>query len=342
VKSISYNIHDWLRIKIDSPSWHLIKDLNCLYSYFETEGDGVPDLSVKIKNFVPDLDGCFSLDHKYYIKKDFIFLEDSDKKLKWRVQIEGLEGDRVKVTYFSPKTIYTKFPWMFFPDLVLHLYVIEPLVEMMLLRKGLVLLHAGAVNKDGKAYLIAGRGGTHKTNFVLDLMKRRFDYMSDDRVILKGKEVFSFPHSISLFSFNYHHLGREEMSWLERVKLFFFLRKNKRLGFKVVDYSRLEALTLLILTNKPSLVVREDFDLQGILRMLWFNQMMERTSYVSHKTIIGKYLEAYRFVFPESKFFPNEREWEKFLMSSFQDIPFRVIEVPEKWESHFVEKLAIG
>ncbi len=342
MKGISYNIHGWLKIQINSVSWHLVRDLNRLYSYFEARKNEDPHISVEIKNFIPDLGDCYSLDHKYFIKRNYIFLKDSDKNLWWKVQIEGLEEDRIKVTYFSPKTIYTKFPWMFFPDLVLYLYVIEPLVEMMLLRKGLVVLHAGAVHRGGKAYLIAGRGGTHKTNFVLELMRRGFDYMSDDRVILSGKEVYSFPHSISLFDFTYRYLGREEMNWLERIKLFFYLLKNHPIGVNVVEHSELKDLTLLILTNKPSLKLREDFDLQGILRMLWLNQKMEKTSYVSHKTIIGKFLEAYRFVFPEFKYFLNEKEWENLLMESFQDIPFRVLEVPEKWEGKFVEELVFG
>ena len=342
MKNIYYNIHELLGIKISSLSWHLIKDLNCLYSYFEGKGDSVPDISVEIGHFVPDLSECFSLDHKYFIKKDFIFVEDNDKKLRWKVQIEGLEQERMRIKFLTPKTTYARFPWMFFPDLVLHIYVLQPLIEMLLLRKGCMLVHAGAVSRKGKSYLIAGRGGSHKTNFVMGLMKRGYNYISDDMVILNGKEVLSFPHSVSLFDFAYRYLGREDMNLLEKVRLFFFLRKSQPLSFKVVERSKIEGLTLLILTNKPSIEVRNDFDRQGALRMLLFNQMMERTSYVSHKTIIGKYLEAYRFVFPDSKLFANEKEREKLLERSFQGVPFKVVEVPRRWESHFIEKLEIG
>jgi len=341
MKNIYYNIHELLRIKISSLSWHLIKDLNCLYSYFEKEEDEEPDLFVEIYDFVPDLSDCLSLDHKYFIRRNFIFLEDYDKGLKWKMQIEGLGESQLKVKYFAPRSVYSKFPWMFFPDLILHLYILQPLVEMLLFRKGLMVIHAGAVHRNGKAYLIAGRGGSHKTDFVIELMKRGYDYVSDDMVILNGNEVLSFPHSISLFDFRNRYLGREEMNLFEKIRLFMFLRRHPHHPFEIADHSSLGGITFVIPTNKQSIDVRNDLDIEEMLKMLLFNQMMERTSYVSHKTIIGKFLEAYRFIFPEFKFFPGQREWIELFMGNLKSIPFRVLEIPLKWESHFVEKLLI-
>ena len=341
MKNICYNIHELVRIKISSLSWHLIKDLNCLYSYFEKEEDEDPDLFVEINDFVPDLNDCFSLDHKYFIRRNFIFLEDYDKGLKWKMQIEGLEESQLKVKFFAPRSVYSKFPWMFFPDLILHLYILQPLVEMLLFRKGWMVIHAGAVHRNGKAYLIAGRGGSHKTDCVIELMRRGYDYVSDDMVILNGKEILSFPHSISLFDFRYRYLGREEMNLLEKIRLFLFLRRHHPFSFKVADHSSLGGITFVILTNKRSIDVKRNLDIKEMLKMLLINQRMERTSYVSHKTIIGKFLEAYRFIFPEFKFFPNQREWTEVQMENFKSIPFRVLEIPLKWESHFVEKLLI-
>lgn len=341
MKNIYYNIHELLRIKISSLSWHLIKDLNCLYSYFEKEEDEDPDLFVEINDFVPDLSDCFSLDHKYFIRRNFIFLEDYDKGLKWKMQIEGLEESQLKVKFFAPRSVYSKFPWMFFPDLILHLYILQPLVEMLLFRKGLMVIHAGAVHRNGKAYLIAGRGGSHKTDCVIELMRRGYDYVSDDMVILNGNEVLSFPHSISLFDFRYRYLGREEMNLFEKIRLFLFLRRHPHPPFKIADHSSLGGITFVILTNKPSVDVRNDLDIEEMLKMLLFNQVMERTSYVSHKTIIGKFLEAYRFIFPEFNFFPSQRGWIELFMGNLKSIPFRVLEIPLKWESHFVEKLLI-
>jgi hypothetical protein len=341
VKNIYYNIHELVRIKISSLSWHLIKDLNCLYSYFEKKEDEDPDLFVEINDFVPDLNDCFSLDHKYFIRRNFIFLEDYDKGLKWKMQIEGLEERQLKVKFFAPKSVYSKFPWMFFPDLILHLYVLQPLVEMLLFRKGWMVIHAGAVHQNGKAYLIAGRGESHKTDCVIELMRRGYDYISDDMVILNGNEVLSFPHSISFFDFRYRYLGREEMNLWEKIRLFVFLRRHHPFPFKIADHSSLGSITFVILTNKRSIDVKNDLDIEEMLKMLFFNQVMERTSYVSHKTIIGKFLEAYRFIFPEFKFFPSQREWIELFIGNLKGIPFRVLEIPLKWESHFVEKLLI-
>jgi len=315
--------------------------MNCQYSYFESEDSTDPNIDVTIGNFVPDLKDCYSLDHKYYVKKDFIYFEDNDKTLRWKVQIEGLEQDKAKIKFYTPHGVYVKYPWMFFPDLILHLYVLQPLLEMRLLKKRLVVIHSGAVHRNGKAYLIAGRGGAHKTNFVLELMKKGYDYISDDTIVLDGKEVFSFPHSISLFDFIYRYLGREEMNVIDKIRLFMFLRRDLPLSFKVVNRSSLNSLTLLIPTNRRDVRIVDRVDFQGMLKMLFFNQTMERTSYVSHKTVIGKYFDAYRFIFPESTFFPSRGEWEKLLMGSFEGIPFRVLEVPIRWQNHFTEKILL-
>lgn len=341
MRNICYNIHDWLKIRISSLSWHLIETLNCQYSYFQTEDPLDPDIDVQIGDFVPDLKGCYSLDHKYFIKKNFIFFEDNDKKLRWKTQIEGLEQDGIKIKFSTSKRIYTRYPWMFFPDLIFHLYVLQPLLEMELFKRGLLVLHAGAVHRHGKAYLIAGRGGAHKTDFVLHLMEKGYDYISDDTIILDKKEVFSFPHSISLFDFIYRYLGREEMNLTEKMKLFLFLRRSPPPSFKVIDRSSLKSLTLLIPTNRSDVNIVERVNQRGMMKMLAFNQTMERTSYVSHKTVIGKFFDAYRFIFPESKFLPTREEWENRLMRSFEGVPFRVLEVPVRWQNHFTEKLLI-
>lgn len=315
--------------------------MNCQYSYFESKELLDPDIDVTIGDFVPDLKDCYSLDHKYYVKKDFIYFEDNDKGLRWKVQIEGLEQDKTKIKYFTPNGVYVKYPWMFFPDLILHLYVLQPLVEMRLLKKRLVVMHSGAVHRNGKAYLIAGRGGAHKTNFVLELMKNGYDYISDDTVVLDGREVFSFPHSVSLFDFIYRHLGREEMNIIDKIRLFIFLRRDLPPSFKVVNRSSLKAITLLIPTNRRDVRIVDCVDFQGMLKMLFFNQTMERTSYVSHKTLIGKYFDAYRFIFPESTFFPTREKWENLLKGSFEGIPFRILEVPIHWQNHFTEKILV-
>lgn len=341
MKSIYYNIHGWIKIKISPLSWHLIKPLNCPYSYFESEDHLDPDIDVKIEDFVPNLNGCYLLDHKYFIKKDFIYFEDNDKKLKWKVQIDGLEKDKLRIKYFPKKWIYVKYPWMFFPDLILHLYILHPLLEVRLFKMGFLILHAGAVHRNGKAYIIAGRGGAHKTNFVLELMKKGYDYISDDMIILAGKEVFSFPHSISLFDFFYRYHGRDEINFMKKIRLFMFLRKTYPSSFKVIDHCPIERLTLIIPTNRSDVKIVDGLDLFEILKMLFFNQMMERTSYVSHKTVIGKFFDAYRFIFPESKFFPEQKEWVNLLLENFGKIPFKVLEIPIKWQSHFIEKLLI-
>lgn len=64
------------------------------------------------------------------------------------------------------------------------------------------LLHAGAVSKDGKAYIFCGAGDVGKTSIVLNLIKRGFDYLSDDWLIVGKGQAYPFPKTIHIFSYN--------------------------------------------------------------------------------------------------------------------------------------------
>lgn len=339
MKEVFYSIHDLLTLRIANPSRHLIPDLNGRYSYFETPQGGTPDIDVEIGDFSPRLTDCLSLDHKYFVRENFLFMEDSDKKLTWKVQIEGFEEERIKIAYYAAPRVYSRFPWMLFPDLILHLYVLQPLVETLLLKKGWMVLHAGGVDRRGNALLIAGRGGSHKTNFVVELMKRGYRYVGDDMVLVGGSTVRSFPLSIGMFDFIYRNLGSDELGSVDRLRLFLFLRRQRERSFPVVDRSNLACLNMLLLRNGPSGGYAESPAREAVTRMLLFNQFMERTSYVSHKTVIGKFLDAYRFVFPASRFFPEKGAWYRRLEETFRHIPYRVLTVPREWDRSLTDQL---
>lgn len=299
--NISYNIHKLLKIRIENASWHLIRDLNFRYHYFEDKALRDPDIVINIGSFKPNLKGCVSLGRKFYARKNYIYLKDSDKNLRWEAEIFDIEEDFIRINFNHNSRNYFKFPWCLFPDLIMELYILQPLIEWRLSLKNCLLLHSAAICNENRATLIAGRGGSQKTQHVIDLLQRGFKLISDDMVILNGIQVLSLPVSLGLFTFSYEKIGKEELNFMNRVRLFeFLLRKNNKL-VPVVNQASLDKVFLIFLTQKGVPKIR-DLDVSEAVDHLAWNQEMEKTSYVSYKYIIGDFLNAYEYVFPRINF----------------------------------------
>ncbi len=328
----SYNIHEIFRFRIEKAPSLLIEDLNWKYSYFETPSVENPDLIVKIGKFRPNLTDCYCLDQKYYIKKNYIYFLDSDKRMSWEAEITGIEKPPLIIRFSPHWTIRLRFPWALFPYLILHQYVIDPLMEVKIQNQGFVFLHSGAVSRDGFAHLFAGRGGSYKTTYVMELVRRGYKLMSDDLTLIRDGMAYCLPTFQKWFSFNLKYLKTEEMGLFDRIRLFGYLARSKASSMEVIQSSRIKSLTLLLVANTDRPRIRTDLAPEDILRMAGLNHEMEKTSYVSFKYIIGNFLRAYEAVFPETKLSTEPLEYEKKLFQHLKGIALRVIEVPPKWD----------
>lgn len=88
-------------------------------------------------------------------------------------------------------------------------------------------LHAGAVEKNGKAFVFTGEGGVGKTSSVLNLIKNGFNYLSDD-LLLVNCDGFAFPipRRVHIFDYNLNDkdiakraLGRKRLYYVPLCKL---------------------------------------------------------------------------------------------------------------------------
>src|SRR4030042_2524642 len=162
MKTIKLNIHGIIKIKIVNPSGGILEDINMPYSYFRVEEEMCPDIEIRIGGFSEDTEGCSAVDHKYFVKKDYIYFRDTAGPLSWRAQLCGLEEgrDRLGVSYgFFNRMIM---PNNLYPDQILYNFILYPLLEQCFLRKGYLFLHAGAVADGERGIIFAGRGSSYK------------------------------------------------------------------------------------------------------------------------------------------------------------------------------------
>lgn len=297
---LNYSIHDIMNIRVENPTRSCAGDMNRRMGYFLTGRPAdAPDIRVKIGPFAGAREGCYSLDHKYYISKDRISFSDTDKGLAWNAHISGIENGQVDVLFDHAPGNLRKFPWLLFPDMVMHLYLLQPLMEFVLAKKGYYLLHAGAVCKNGEAAAIFGRGGAFKTSMVMQLLKSGYEFMSDDFILVRGDEVLAFPTNQLMFEFSALVAGREALTLVDQFRFLRYMGGRRMPAMKIVPRARLKAaMVLLPYEGEQAHVAALSAD--DFCGMAGLNQRLEKRAYVSFNYVIGDFLDAYRMVFPAS------------------------------------------
>ena len=99
------------------------------------------------------------------------------------------------------------------PRYVFNDLLMAPLMEM-LKERGFFGLHAAALTKEGTGYLFPGDSGTGKTTIALSLLKNGFQYLGDDKVLLRrednGIAALAFTRRFNIdpdISLHYPELG---------------------------------------------------------------------------------------------------------------------------------------
>ena len=91
-------------------------------------------------------------------------------------------------------------------------------------------LHAGAVSKNGKTFVFTGGGGVGKTSLVLNFVKRGYDYIGDDWILLgKNGVAYPLPKTVHIFDYN---LKDEEIA----RRVLGFKRYYYKFLFKLFDF----------------------------------------------------------------------------------------------------------
>ena len=95
--------------------------------------------------------------------------------------------------------------------------IFDYLLHLKMLKYGGAFIHASSVEKDGKAYVFTGWGGTGKTSILIRLVMRdQMNFLSDDLSIINSREksVYLNPKFIQIYPYNVrgdHQLYRKLM-----------------------------------------------------------------------------------------------------------------------------------
>jgi hypothetical protein len=330
--SANFDIHGVLKIKFRWKKYRaMLRDLDLKLNYFFVEDLNDPDIIVEIGPFKPNLVGCRVYERRFFVKEGFVYGVGGSWRTKWSVQIDGLDKDRL---FMNIDGKLRSIRGLLAPNMLVSLLVL-PLLEFKFFNKGYLLLHSGAVSKDGRGYLIVGRGGSAKTSIVMDLIRKYgYEYIGDDRVLVGSGIVLSFPTHIQTFEYLLNNAENEFMNFYEKLRLIAYLLKDRQVKLKIAEKSLLAGVLFIIPSTKPYTV--KCLNTGDATKKMVANMLMEHFETLK---IVGldisptfECFTAYSAAYPNSSVAKFQENLLLQLESLLSELPIYEISIPLKYD----------
>ena len=344
---LSYNIHNILKFRIIRNATSGWRDrINLKLSNFEVDNVEDPDIILNIGKFTPSYKSFYSVDHKYYIRQDYFYCEESEGIAAWKLQIEGLEEGPTVLHYDGKIRGLSS---LLNPDFLAQNFLLK-IIEYKLSQKGYCMAHAGGISKNGKGYILFGRGGSFKTTICMDLIRKKgCNLLGDDRVLMGNGSVYSFPIGLPVFSYMLQHLDNEN-AWKFSHKLDFLWRVRN--GHLSVDTSiceckpvKIAALSFINRANIPEITVQQ-ISGEDLLRKIVLNNRLEDYIDISFLQItsgpILRYMLAYSYIFPYSplaRFLDYSGANHPEISECFGDLTASNVTIPKNYDEKVARQL---
>lgn len=341
MKTINYNLHNFLTFQINRERVYGFRDnVNLKFSYFEKNIQKEPDITLNIGEFTPSNKQCYCVDNKYYIKDNYLFTKDSEGSAAWKIEISGIEHGKTIIN-FHGKTKGSQS--LLNSDFLAQNFLLK-FIEYKLLEKGIFLIHAGGVSREGTAYIFPGRGGSYKSTLCMKYIKEKnFKLLGDDRVILDKTNAYSFPISLYSFSFMVKNL-KDESSWNfhEKIKFIDELRRNSIRLVPVSNPTPYNKIIFITRTNGNYEEIGKLSHSQMINKLVINNRIedyIDNGSLKVHSGPFKKCFLAYSFIFPDSMIANYEGNFSEILSNLLKNVTGYELKNPFKYDQRLFEQI---
>lgn len=294
-----FNIHNLITFSIEGTNKRIINHIEKEFAFFKTDEHINPDIKVIVTDFIPELKNCYFINSQYYIKDNYLYCEDRQKFVEWKLCIKNISTK--PVIYFNGNL---------FSELFLRDYILDPLISYKLCQHGIFFLHASSISIEGKGFVFTGPPRVGKTSLSLYLAEKNNSFLSDEISIISSKGiVYSYPSPIRIYYDNlkcnknlYKKMPLNEKFMLNlkniiqklslnyiKIPHFIFAEKCFDIvGKKIPIYS----IYLLSITNKDNTNL-----LQDINKEQFINSLVQINKQQFYR--FSEYLSAYSFINPK-------------------------------------------
>ncbi len=341
-KTLYYNIHGVLSICVNNPALRdYIPGISHPFYFFRVTNLKSPDIVFNIGPFKPQKEQCDVIDHRYYVKKSYLYCSEFFDNVKSECEITGIDSDITVVNInIQGKSIRHKM----MPGLIAQNVFLRPLVDYKLLQKGFLSIHAAGVANGSNAYIFSGRGGTHKTTLVMDLIRKHgYRFVGEDRLIIdKDKRVYAYPIHNKIFEYRLTHMETENYKRFDKIKFLLYQNSNNGTKDYIQNKSSLKILCSIVKYNGQRVKCERISKDELIKKVIKSQQLENMTSPVIMKVSSGRmydYLTAYAFKYPESNIGLYWENYEKLLGSILTHKKYKEIYLPQNYSLNILKEL---
>jgi hypothetical protein len=210
MKTIDYDIHGLVGIRLIDPTESDAKAVGRQLGPMQKRLDRDPDITIQ---FVRELKTTglhyIGLNSAGFTDDAFFILRSSKKPAKVRIPFERIGGRLEIVCQSGLRSV----------PLLIHI------LNLTLLKKGYIPVHASAFVYDGSGILVTGWAKGGKTEALLAFADHGAEYIGDDWIILSrdGKSIFGLPEPIRLWDWHLGYLPKIKRKMKKTDALLFFV-----------------------------------------------------------------------------------------------------------------------
>ncbi len=337
-----YAFLDRCGLEIEGLSHFSLPDLNEKFRSFKADSLPASRIKIKIGPFVPDLAGTTNVDHQYFIRRSYLYFQESLPGMDFSAEIQGLEEEVTEVRFHLTRKSRLSAANLLYPDAALHAYVLQPLLECKLSGQGLFLMHAGGVAKDGRASLFVGRGGSFKTTYCYRHVQKGFEFLGDDLVMFDREKVYPFPIHAAYFDYHIRQgLNSEsDLVGARKIAAIFHLYNPPAPSFKLSGPAVPTEVTVIHPREEWAAPTLRPISLSLAVDKINRNNRMERSSSVPSKYQVGNFLNAYGLIFPDNVYSGIQAQSLACLERLLAGSKARLLETDSRWHEENLAALA--
>ena len=339
-----FNIHNWIAVDWEKGLLTPLVDYSRKLHFFlsnEKDCERCP-IRIRISASLPpeDLRKTLIPSAERFAMGDGIFeVSQQWGRRKWKFWVAGLDTSHVSIYYSFPFLQRLEKTTAIFPDYLIASNVLEPIIEYKLQELSGIVIHACAYAKNGKAVILAGRGGIGST-LMMNQIRNGAEFLANDLLIVKDGRIWSYPTTDTCFDCFYLHGKGGTLNLRSIPGAFFHIARKHPISFPAADSAIPERIGLFINSHNPEYrIIGNGTADPAFLRRMTANDKLESLDCGDEEECRGRYLLHFNQVLGNDAWGCYWKKYLDILFENFLGLPYTLIQAGKHFSPEIMEHL---